>query len=94
MHERRYEGLMLALHGAGRRSEALDVYRQAWRALRKERGIDPAPHLGLLHRQILAHTPIESLLEASPGTWKPVKTTPPRRAATAGPGSTRTVPRP
>lgn len=87
LHERLYENMMLALHGAGRRSEALEVYRQAWRALRGERGIDPAPRLRDLHRQILAHAPIESLLEGPHGARRPARAKPSRGTPAAEPAS-------
>jgi DNA-binding SARP family transcriptional activator/tetratricopeptide (TPR) repeat protein len=53
MRERFHAQLMEALARAGRQAEALDAYRQARRALVAELGIEPGPHLRLLHQQIL-----------------------------------------
>ena len=46
---------MLALYRAGRQAEALDVYRDARRALTEELGLEPGPALQRLERAILAH---------------------------------------
>jgi DNA-binding SARP family transcriptional activator len=53
MRERFHAQLMEALAWAGRQAEALDAYRQARRVLAAELGIEPGPHLQLLHQQIL-----------------------------------------
>ena len=53
VRERFHAQLMEALARAGRQAEALDAYRQARRALVDELGIEPGPHLRLLHQQIL-----------------------------------------
>jgi DNA-binding SARP family transcriptional activator len=45
--------LILALYRAGRRSEALNAYQQARRALDAELGIDPSGDLQRLHQAIL-----------------------------------------
>jgi DNA-binding SARP family transcriptional activator/tetratricopeptide (TPR) repeat protein len=57
MRERFHSQLMEALARAGRQAEALDAYRQARRALVDELGIEPGPHLQLLHQQILHGDP-------------------------------------
>ncbi len=57
LNERFYAQRMLALHRAGRRSEALDAYRQAHRTLTDEIGIEPGPELRRLQEQILAQDP-------------------------------------
>jgi DNA-binding SARP family transcriptional activator/tetratricopeptide (TPR) repeat protein len=57
VRERFHGQLMEALARAGRRAEALDAYRQARRALVEELGIEPGPHLRLLHQQILDGDP-------------------------------------
>jgi DNA-binding SARP family transcriptional activator len=46
--------LMRALHRSGRRSEALDVYRDARRALIDELGLEPGPELRRAQRAVLA----------------------------------------
>ncbi|HEX5121127.1 MAG TPA: AfsR/SARP family transcriptional regulator [Pseudonocardiaceae bacterium] len=46
--------LMEALSGAGRRSEALDLYQSLYRMLDRELGIAPSPELQTLQREILA----------------------------------------
>ena len=53
LHERFRAQLMQALAGAGKRAEALEVYRAAHRALVDELGIEPGPELRALQRQIL-----------------------------------------
>jgi DNA-binding SARP family transcriptional activator/tetratricopeptide (TPR) repeat protein len=63
VRERFCAQLMEALARAGRQAEALDAYQQAWRALVDEFGIEPGPHLKLLHQQILDGGPS---LAASP----------------------------
>ncbi len=53
VRERFHAQLIEALARAGRQAEALDAYRQARRVLVDELGIEPGPHLRLLHQQIL-----------------------------------------
>src|SRR4051794_1596677 len=45
--------LMLALYRSGRQSEALEVFRQAHRAMRDQLGVEPGPALQELQRAIL-----------------------------------------
>jgi DNA-binding SARP family transcriptional activator len=45
--------LMAALHRAGRRGDALAVYREGCRLLRRRLGVDPGPELARAHRRIL-----------------------------------------
>ncbi|WP_345475558.1 AfsR/SARP family transcriptional regulator [Actinoallomurus oryzae] len=45
--------LMLALYRGGRRADALTLYRETWRLLGEELGIEPGPDLQRLHEQIL-----------------------------------------
>jgi DNA-binding SARP family transcriptional activator len=54
LDERFRELLMLALRRADRPEEALDVYRDAQRALASELGVDPGPGLRRLRQTILA----------------------------------------
>ncbi|WP_283136367.1 AfsR/SARP family transcriptional regulator [Rhizohabitans arisaemae] len=52
-----WERLMLALQGAGRRADALQVYRQARSVLREELGLEPGRRLRRLHGALLQGTP-------------------------------------
>jgi hypothetical protein len=49
--------LMVALYWSGRHVEALEVFREARRALVDELGIEPGPALRKVHEQILAGDP-------------------------------------
>jgi DNA-binding SARP family transcriptional activator len=53
LRERFHAQLMIALNRAGRRAEALAVYREASDKLRDDLGIDPGPELRRLHEGIL-----------------------------------------
>jgi len=55
--ERLRQQLMLALYRCGRQTEALAAYRDAWRALSDELGIEPGKALQELERAILNHDP-------------------------------------
>jgi DNA-binding SARP family transcriptional activator/ABC-type transport system substrate-binding protein len=55
--ERLLGQLMLALYRAGQQAAALEAFRAARRRFASELGIDPAPQLALLERQILEHDP-------------------------------------
>ena len=57
LNEGFYAQLMLALHRARRRSDALEAYRRAHRTLSEEIGIEPGPELRRLQEQILAQDP-------------------------------------
>lgn len=55
--ERARTQLMLALYRAGRRAEALDVYREARTVLVTELGVEPGPELTRQHAAILKDDP-------------------------------------
>jgi DNA-binding SARP family transcriptional activator len=57
LHERLRAHLMVALYRSGRQAEALDVYRDARRALLDELGLEPSEELQGLQRAILDHDP-------------------------------------
>ncbi|MCF6473586.1 hypothetical protein FAF44_35160 [Nonomuraea sp. MG754425] len=54
LRERLHELLMLALHGCGRKAEALTVFEEARRTLAEELGVDPGEGLRRAHRLVLA----------------------------------------
>ncbi|WP_431936641.1 BTAD domain-containing putative transcriptional regulator [Micromonospora sp. RP3T] len=58
LREELRERLMRALHRAGRRAEALEVYRQGRAAGVAELGLEPGPALQALHGRILAGDPL------------------------------------
>jgi DNA-binding SARP family transcriptional activator len=57
VRERLRAQLMAALYRSGRQAEALDVYRDARRALNEELGIEPGPALKELEQAILRQDP-------------------------------------
>jgi DNA-binding SARP family transcriptional activator len=57
LREELRERLMLALHRAGRRAEALAVYRQGRQTMVGELGLEPGDSLQRLHRRILDDDP-------------------------------------
>ena len=57
LRERMRGQLILALYRSGRQAEALDVYRDARRALLDELGLEPSEELQGLQRAILDHDP-------------------------------------
>ncbi|WP_240197521.1 AfsR/SARP family transcriptional regulator [Nonomuraea lactucae] len=46
--------LMGALHAAGRRQEALEVFQRARASLQDDLGVDPGPRLSQIQRAVLA----------------------------------------
>jgi DNA-binding SARP family transcriptional activator len=57
LNERFQEQLVSALHRSGRRADALAAYRQAYRSLADELGVNPGPELQQLERTILTGPP-------------------------------------
>lgn len=68
MHEALHEQLMLALYRAGRRSDALVVYRQLRASLNQTLGLDPSPSIEFLHRAVLDSSP-QLDLEGTPALF-------------------------
>ncbi len=87
-HEGLQAKLMLALHRAGRRSEALQIYQRTRSTLAKELGLDPSNELEQLHRAVLAAD--ESLALPRPRSpirlshSRPPRQLPPQRTALVG----------
>ena len=78
LRERLCSQLMLALYGAGRQAEALQVYRETREALVGDLGIEPSPVLRAVEQQILRQDPE---LEARPaGRTRPVRPPSPPQA--------------
>ncbi|MGN9783716.1 BTAD domain-containing putative transcriptional regulator [Nonomuraea sp. ZG12] len=61
LRERPAAQLMLALHRAGRPSEALAVYRDTRRSMVSELGIEPGAELRRLHQAVLVKDPVLDL---------------------------------
>lgn len=57
---------MLALYRAGRRAEALRVYRDVWELLNSSLGIEPGAQLRTLHTQVLRADPAAGEAELPP----------------------------
>jgi DNA-binding SARP family transcriptional activator len=79
-HEGLNARLMLALYRAGRRSEALRIFKRVRIALTEELGLEPGPELQRLHRGILAGDPVLDLqthVTAPNGTQAPPAQLPP-----------------
>ncbi|GAB2768830.1 AfsR/SARP family transcriptional regulator [Streptomyces daliensis] len=83
--------LMLALYRSGRHVEALALYQNTYRRLRRELGIEPGPELREMHCRILEQDPV--LLGSGQGDGAPgtVTGTP---VATAEEGRTEPAPAP
>ena len=76
--------LMRALHGSGRRAEALDVFRRTRKHLADQLGLDPGPQLEALHTAIL---------HAEPDSHAPDRSDPPVAQLTDPPTAWHTLPR-
>ncbi|WP_049563815.1 AfsR/SARP family transcriptional regulator [Nonomuraea sp. SBT364] len=59
LNERLWHRLMVALHRAGRRAEALEAYRRARSVLVAELGVEPGQELRNAHAAILNDAPVE-----------------------------------
>ncbi|MGW4500147.1 AfsR/SARP family transcriptional regulator [Micromonospora sp. NPDC004336] len=57
LHEPLWRHLLVALHRAGRRSEAVTCYHRARALLRDELGLDPGPELSAAYRALLGDDP-------------------------------------
>ncbi|OCC07775.1 AfsR/SARP family transcriptional regulator [Streptomyces sp. PTY087I2] len=57
LREQAMAHLMVAQYRSGRRAEAMETYREGYRLLADELGIDPGPRLRELHEEILADSP-------------------------------------
>lgn len=75
-----WERLIVALHRARRRGEALDTYQRARTTLIEELGIEPGPELQRLHAAILNEDP--------PIAWPLMERGNPARLRLKGPGDT------
>ncbi|MFG1957488.1 BTAD domain-containing putative transcriptional regulator [Nonomuraea sp. NPDC049028] len=73
LRERLWEQLVLALHLAERRAEALEVYRHVAALLREELGIDPGSDLRRLQQAVLNGIPLTTTesAPAEPATYPP-----------------------
>lgn len=60
LNERLRHHLMAALHASGRTGDALAAFRDAYRLLQDELGVDPSPELIELHQRILTGQPAHS----------------------------------
>jgi DNA-binding SARP family transcriptional activator/tetratricopeptide (TPR) repeat protein len=69
--------LMLALHRSGRQAEALEVYRETWRAMVEELGVEPGSALSQLQRELLATDPVAQPVPSAPrGAGGPARPAP------------------
>jgi DNA-binding SARP family transcriptional activator/DNA-binding beta-propeller fold protein YncE len=66
LRERLRAQLMTALYRCGRQADALEVYREARRALRDQLGIEPGPALRQLEQAILRQEPALGAATAAP----------------------------
>jgi DNA-binding SARP family transcriptional activator len=74
LRERLRALLMLALHRAGRRTDALEVYRTGHRLLVEQVGLEPTPALRRLHQLILTDDVTDEVAALEVGNEKDLKT--------------------
>ncbi|HET8556986.1 MAG TPA: BTAD domain-containing putative transcriptional regulator [Gaiellaceae bacterium] len=74
--ERFLEQRLLALYRGGRQAEALEVYRNARRALAEELGLEPSPSLQELERAILRQDPSLAAPVAAKRSTRPLPVPP------------------
>jgi DNA-binding SARP family transcriptional activator len=74
LREQAWVQLLLALHRSGRRSEALEAYRQARATLVDQLGLEPGAELREMHEKVLADD--ESLSWGAPAAPPPRETPP------------------
>ena len=80
--ERAHGQLLRALYAAGRQSAAIEAYEELRTRLRDELGVDPAPELRRLHRQLLRQDP--DLSGPTPAPPRPAASVPPVAADLVG----------
>ncbi|MEV7213968.1 BTAD domain-containing putative transcriptional regulator [Kitasatospora cineracea] len=87
LRERSRQSLMLALYRAGRRAEAMEVFRDARRQFIEDLGLEPGPALQELHDAILRDDPALAAVEPPAPEPAPPAAAPadPAAAADAGP---------
>ena len=61
--ERMWQQLMVALYRSGRQADALRVYRDLWRRLSHEMGLEPTPAIREYERAILSQDPLLDTFE-------------------------------
>lgn len=88
LHERLHGELMTALDRAGRRYEALEVYRRLRELLVSELGIEPSPAIQRLHQSLLAGGSGDRVASRLP--TQPMVPAP--RRATTRPANSLTIP--
>ncbi|MFC5744540.1 BTAD domain-containing putative transcriptional regulator [Actinomadura rugatobispora] len=83
--------LMLALHRCGRRSEALESYRQGRALLVEETGLEPTERLRRVHDAVLRDDPALRAAEPDPPPTRPERPPPPAPAPPPAPRRTSSV---
>ncbi|SFK44689.1 AfsR/SARP family transcriptional regulator [Streptomyces pini] len=65
LRERFCEQLMVALYRSGRQVDALATYRNMWKRLSEELGVQPSPSLRRVEHAILSHDPVLTAADAT-----------------------------